>query len=112
MGTESMSDFLKGLKVCFVEDLGKKMDFNPKRILRSGNRTIVFWADGTKTVVKCSEDEQDSPYNAFCSALAIRVFGSNSALKRIMARTETQKIKECFDDIGEGNRSPYVEKAP
>lgn len=112
MGTESMTDFLKGLNVCFVADIGKKMDLNPKRILRSGNRTIVFWADGTKTVVKCSEDEQDSPYNAFLARLGIHVYGSNSDLKRIVARTETQKIKECFDDIGEGNRSPYVEKAP
>lgn len=107
MGTESMTDFLKKLNVCFAADISKKMDLNPKRILRSGNRTIVFWADGTKTVVKRSEDEQDSPYSAFLAAMGIRVYGSNSALKRIVARTETQNVKKCLDDIGEGNRAPY-----
>lgn len=107
MGTESMTDFLKGLNVCFVADIGKKMDLNPKRILRSGNRTIVFWADGTKTIVKLSEDEQDNAYAAFTAAMGIKYFGSNSALKRIVARTETQNVKKCLDDIGEGNRAPY-----
>ena len=36
--------------------------FTPSRILKSGNRTIVFWSDGTKTVVKRAEDEPDNDY--------------------------------------------------
>lgn len=107
MGTESTYDLMKRLQMYFVADFGKKLDLTPKRILRSGNRTIVFWADGTKTNVKLSENEQDNAYAAFTAALGIKVYGSNSALKRIVARTETQNVKKCLDDIGEGNRAPY-----
>jgi hypothetical protein len=32
--------------------------------------------------------------NAFTAALGIKVYGSNSALKRIVERTETQKPKK------------------
>ena len=64
------------------------------RILKSRNRTIVFWADGTQTIVKRAEDEAERDYNAFCAALGIKLYGSNSALKRIVERTETQKLKK------------------
>ena len=66
----------------------------PLRILKSGIATIVFWQDGTKTVVKRGSDETESDYAAFTAALGIKVFGSNSALKRIVSRTETQEKKE------------------
>ena len=75
----------KNVKNCFV----------PDRILKSGNRTIVFWNDGTKTIVKRSEDTEDNDYEAFTAALAIKVFGSNSALKRIIKnKTVQQKPKK------------------
>lgn len=64
----------------------------PKRILRHGPATIVFWCDGTKTVVKPAPDEPDSEYTAFTAALAIKIFGSNSKLKKIVKTfTEEQK---------------------
>ena len=56
------------------------------RIIRSGIATIVFWDDGTKTIVKRSADTQDDPYAAFCAALAKKVYGSNTAVKRILER--------------------------
>ncbi len=65
----------------------------PLRILKSGIATIVFWQDGTKTVVKRGSDEPESDYAAFTAALGIKIFGSNSALKRIVSRTETQEKK-------------------
>ena len=68
--------------------------FTPLRILKSGNATIVFWQDGTKTVVKRGSDEPESDYAAFTAALGIKIFGSNSALKRIVSRTETQEKRK------------------
>lgn len=55
-----------------------------KRILRSGDRFIVIWQDGTKTIVRRSPDEPDSNYAAFTAALAIKLYGSNSRVKRIL----------------------------
>lgn len=66
--------------------------FTPMRILRHGPATIVFWCDGTKTVVKRAPDEPDNEYTAFTAALAIRIFGSNSKLKKIVkTKTEVKK---------------------
>lgn len=56
--------------------------FTPNRILRSGPATIVFWQDGTKTVVKKAPDEEDNAYAAFTAALGKKIFGSNSKLKK------------------------------
>lgn len=44
--------------------------------------TVVFWTDGTKTVVKCAEGTKYDEYAAFCIALAKKIYGNNSALKR------------------------------
>ena len=66
--------------------------YTPKRILRSGPATVVFWQDGTKTVVRLSDGEEDNAYDAFTSALAIKIFGSNSKLKK-MVKTLTEEQK-------------------
>lgn len=71
----------------------------PCRILKSGDRTIVFWPDGEKTIVKRAADEPDNDYAAFTAALGIKLFGSNSALKRMIERkTVQQKPKEKKKD--------------
>jgi hypothetical protein len=63
----------------------------PERIVHSGPATIVFWNDKTKTVVKCSENDIYDEYEAFCAALAIKMFGSNSHLKKMICdKTEAR----------------------
>lgn len=59
---------------------------NVDRIIFSPPATIVFWKDGTKTVVKCAKGEPFSEYNGFAAALLKKVFGSNSAVKKIIQR--------------------------
>ena len=67
----------------------------PNRILKSGNATIVFWKDGTKTIVRRADEEDDSDYDAFTAALAIKLFGTNSALQKGIKRiTEVQEVKK------------------
>lgn len=44
--------------------------------------TVVFWKDGTKTVVKCPEGTPFDEYAAFCAALAKKFYGNNSKLQR------------------------------
>lgn len=78
------------LREMFIESV--KTHLTPKRILRHGPATIVFWQDGTKTIVKLSEGEEDNAYSAFTAALAIKIFGSNSKLKKMVKKlTEEQK---------------------
>lgn len=74
----------------------------PERIVKSGRATIVFWEDGTKTVVKRSPDELDNDYNAFVAALGIKIFGSNSQLKKIIKeQTVVQKPKKRKEEANE-----------
>lgn len=76
---------------------GKKLPELPKRIIFSGPKTIVFWYDGTKTIVSCAEDEAYDPYNAFCAALAKKMFGSTSAAKAYLKKNSeyhSPKVKK------------------
>lgn len=68
-----------------------KQDYTPKKIIKSADRTIVFWKDGTKTIVKRSDDAVDDAYSAFCAALAQKIYGSNSQVKKIL-RTKVEVI--------------------
>ena len=54
-----------------------------KRIVYHDPATIVFWQDGTKTVVKCMDGEPFEKYAGFCAALAKKVFGSTSKAKKV-----------------------------
>ena len=66
--------------------------YTPKKIIRNGPATVVFWPDNTKTVVKCSDGDKDSTYTAFCAAFAQKIFGSNSKVKKMVSKlTEEQK---------------------
>lgn len=65
-------------------NVAKTSKLEPRRIVHSGPATIVFWNDKTKTVVKCSENDIYDEYEAFCAALAIKMFGSNSHLKKMI----------------------------
>lgn len=55
-----------------------------KKIVRNGPATIVFWDDGTKTIVKRAEGTKDDIYMAFCSAFTKKMLGNNSRIKRII----------------------------
>ena len=63
----------------------------PEKILFKPPATIVFWKDGTKTVVKCMEGETFNEYFGFLAALGKKIFGTNSELNRIVKRGQFPK---------------------
>lgn len=91
MAYSDISGYVNNL---FLNAVNPSERFAPSRILKSGNRTIVFWSDGTKTIVKRAEDEPDNDYAAFTAALGIKIFGSNSALRRTIKRKTTVQAKK------------------
>ena len=100
MGTKDYTNTLTDAFLCIMTGIDVTARYTPRRILKSGDRMIVFWNDGEKTIVKRSEDEIDSDYAAFTAALGVKLFGSNSALKRIVRSAETQKPKKKGDANG------------
>ena len=71
----------------------------PERIIHSGPATIVFWNDKTKTVVKCSENDIYDEYEAFCAALAIKMFGSNSHLKKMIHDKTEERTPKAEEGV-------------
>ena len=78
-----------------------KEKFTPKRILFNDPATIVFWKDGTKTVVKRSPGEEFNAYTAFCAALAKKIFGNNSAVNRIVKSGTDQHKKDMCKQMND-----------
>ena len=70
--------------------------FIPERIIYSGNRTIVFWTDGDKTIVKCAEGQEFDEYSGFIAALAKKLYGSTSKVKRIISKAKDNIEKKSI----------------
>lgn len=45
---------------------------------------IVYWTDGTKTVVKCNENDEYSEYAGFVAAVAKKMYGGANAINRLI----------------------------
>lgn len=60
-------------------------------IIFSGPATIVFWTDGTKTVVKAMAGEKIERYAGFAAACMKKMFGSTSRAKSIMNELATDQ---------------------
>jgi hypothetical protein len=55
----------------------KRMYFSViKKVIFNEPATIVFWADGTKTVVKCGEDDIWDPEKGLAMAVTKKFFGN------------------------------------
>lgn len=58
-----------------------------KKVIFSGPKTIVIWADESKTIVSCGEGEDFDRYTGFCAAVCKKLFGSTSMAKRVLKKT-------------------------
>lgn len=56
----------------------------PKKIIYNGPATIVLWADGTKTVVKCAKLDSQNVDTGFLWALAEKLYGSKSQVLKVI----------------------------
>lgn len=82
---------------CYEEDDKEEIpfcdDYEPplwgipdiERIIFNPPATVVYWIDGTKTVVKAMEGEKYEKYAGFAMACMKKMFGSTGAAKHIMA---------------------------
>ena len=66
-----------------------RWSIRPEKIIFNGPKTIVLWTDGSKTIVSCKAEEQFDPYAGFCAALAKKMYGSTSRIKKIL---ETKSV--------------------
>lgn len=78
--------------VIWTSLLGNVTTITPNCIKRRGRATIVEWADGTQTkIVRPADVEDAGLYTVFCIALAKKLYGSNSALKRAISDADEER---------------------
>lgn len=81
------NDIFKGYimeDVMRTNEMFYRIGLIPTKIIYNPPATIVFWTDGTKTVVKCSADDEYNEYYGFLCALGKKMFGTNSHLKKLI----------------------------
>lgn len=82
-----MNDIFKGYimeDVMRTNEMFYRIGLIPTKIIYNPPATIVLWADGTKTVVKCSAEDEYNEYYGFLCALGKKMFGTNSHLKKLI----------------------------
>lgn len=55
-----------------------------KNVIFNDSATIVFWSDGTKTVVKCGENDIYDPEKGLAMAVAKKYLGTNKSHSNYM----------------------------
>ena len=74
----------------------KNAYLKPKKVFydEEAGVTVVLWKDDTKTIVRAAEDDINDPYYGYCVALAKKIHGTNSALKRELNKVLVVKQKK------------------
>ena len=72
-------------------DTSRKVEYNAmwkrtkiKNVIFNDPATIVFWSDGTKTVVKCGENDIYDPEKGLAMAVAKKYLGTNKSHSNYM----------------------------
>jgi len=71
----------------------------PKRVIFNPPATIVFWTDGTKTVVKCSADDEFDKYRGFTMAYLKKSLGSGKKSERFINDNFKNTVKVFSVDL-------------
>lgn len=77
------------------------MKYGIKEIIYNDAATIVYWTDGTKTVVKCNENDEYSEYFGFIAAVAKKMYGGTGPINQII---ESKKVIRG-NGLGQPSRS-------
>lgn len=86
-------------QIISTSHLGREREI--KKVIFNEPATIVFWADGTKTVVKCSKDDEFDPEKGLAMAIAKKFFGNeNGYSKNIKKWTDTYEKTNISIDTG------------
>lgn len=96
-------DFLDAMRYCYndivsLEKYKASMELRVDipgmidRVIFNDPATIILWKDGSKTVVKRSDDDIWDPEKGFCMAIIKKLYGHTSFIKRFMEPDEEMSI--------------------
>lgn len=64
----------------------RKISYSIKKVIFNDPATIVFWADGTKTVVKCGNGDTYDPEKGLAMAIAKYHYGNRGCFNDIFRK--------------------------
>lgn len=86
-----------------INELYSRRKREIKKVIFNGPATVVYWGDGTKTVVKCSKDDEFDPEKGLAMAIAKKFFGNeNGYSKNIKKWVDTYEDKDADINIDTG----------
>lgn len=85
---EQMAPNITGLRLNYTYNL----NVLPIRYIVNKNAVILFWADGTKTVVKRSKDDEEDAVKGFLWAY----FEKNSGMSKTKTNKYLRKVEEAL----------------
>ena len=77
-------------------DRKEREKLTPKKVIFNPPATIVFWTDGTKTIVKCREDDIFDEEIGLSMAIAQKFAGDRSKFKKIVERASRPQEKHTL----------------
>jgi hypothetical protein len=85
-------------KRCFIPGI--------EDVIFNGPATIVKWSDGTKTVVKCCEDDLFDPEKGLAMAISKKALGDLKEVKKWTKKHEAEQssIKQTFERLSAAMR--------
>lgn len=80
-GRKQMKDFYRDwlTRLTSMEEKPMRPKLRIKNVIFNDPATIVFWYDGTKTVVKCQEGDTFDPEKGLAMAICKKILGSNDS---------------------------------
>jgi hypothetical protein len=72
------------------------------KVVFNNPATVVFWSDGTKTVVRCSDNDTFNPEIGLAMAICKKAFGNTGAYN--------EEFKKWVPRIGERGRTTSVDE--
>ena len=110
-GEKKEMDYSKCYRENQENQKNRKVNVLPVKVIYHNPATIVFWGDGTKTVVKASSHDEFNEYAGFCAALAKKVYGTSSMVRRIVGEGTDELSGKKVKDIQETPKTPAKKPA-
>ena len=97
---ELRKEILSKMATINVAETTNFYSLNVSKIIFNPPATIVFWEDGTKTVVKCAAEDEFNEYCGFLAALGKKVYENNNQIKKLFdKKAEWYENKKGEKDI-------------
>ena len=85
-----------GFRIGYIEENNNNFDLlKPERIIYNDRATICYWKDGTKTVVKATDDEHMTHEHGVAMAVVRKLYPSRQEfLRTVKSGHDTNIVKE------------------